>query len=168
MCQESWKELSLWIMAPRREEICRNPTAPFGFATILIASTTRLAIWIVFSCTCFDIALTKPSVTRMPIISHWATITAVRVTRTVVCTSVMFYPTFTHALGIMITLCYALKNEGIANVFTIQLIFRISKNPKTPVVTNLTGYLRAFVGWWFGCHSRRQRSCCTRNNFIQI
>ena len=158
-------------MAPRcfviRSTSKWNPATSCRYAAIFIAMRTIHSIWIICCCTCFNIALTKPSVTRMPIVWLWTTIRTFFITRTIDCTSVMFYPTISHALSGMVTSNDAFINEGITNVFTFQFIIWISKI-FVYFCSNQVLHLRAIGCWWFGRHCCWQCCRCTRDNFMQI
>ena len=156
------------MMAPRYSRIIKwDPAATNRDAMILIISRTRLSIWIICCCTCYNIALTKPSVTWMSIERLWTTIRTFFITRTIDCTFVMFDPTISHALCIMITSSDALINVGITNVFTFQFIIWISKI-FVYFCSNQVLDLRAIVCWWFGRHCCWQCCRCPRDNLMQI
>ena len=105
----SWlNDLLLWIMAPRHtwsHHIIHkwDPATSYRSTAIFIAMRTIYSIRIICRRTCFDITLTKPSITRMSIVRRWATIRTFFITRAIDRTFVMLYPTISHARGIMIT-----------------------------------------------------------------
>ena len=168
------------------------PAATIRQTTVLIAKITCLAIWIVFSSTCFNISLTKPCVTRMVIIRLWTTIRTFCIARTINGTSIMFYPTIPHALNIMITSVDALIHECVTDMFAFHFILWIPEKfsvkallilllgiagtapagPKIKRFSDLRSpaylivYLRAFIGWRYCCYCCWHCRCRTSNNFI--
>ena len=115
----SWlNDLLLWIMAPRHtHDITWDPATSYRSTAIFIAMRTIYSIRIICRRTCFDITLTKPSITRMSIVRRWATIRTFFITRAIDRTFVMLYPTISHALRIMITSSDTFINESITYMF---------------------------------------------------
>ena len=133
MVYDSWeKRIFLWMVTPwhtiRIRTVILNPATSFRLTTLRIICSTRCSVPIISGCTSEKVTLTKPRVTKVSVIRLRTTTRTFCITWTIDCTFIMFYPTLSHALGILTTTADAFINESVTDVFAFQFIFWIPEN----------------------------------------
>ena len=118
------------IVAPwntRLTAMVLNKAASNSKTIVLVHCRAGNSVGIIFGCTLFNVSFTIPCVTRMIFVSHRTTIETLFVTRTIHSTSIVFNPTITHALSVVITIKNAFINKSVTNMFAFQFVVRKPK-----------------------------------------